>query len=165
MNRELGIFFVTTKYQCYEISINGFRVVPELVSTLGEAHTLMMLHVSHAKQQRFTKFLIQTLDTNVFMIALSLLKEIGNSIFIKTGVKNKVRVIELSHVKEVIHERFVLDEVTIDDFLSALLVVYAYTGCETVSALSGQGHYVRRLPENSVIELLSMIKFHKNAIC
>ena len=45
----------------------------------------------------------------------------------------------MSHVKEVIHERFVLDEVTIDDFLSALLGVYAYTGCDTVSAFSGQG--------------------------
>ena len=50
----------------HDISINGVRVVPELVSTLGEADTLMMLHVSHAKQQGFTKFLIQTTDTDVF---------------------------------------------------------------------------------------------------
>ena len=48
-----------------------------------------------------------------------------------------------------IHERFVLDEVTIDNFLSVLLVVYAYTGCDTVSAFSGQGHYVMWFPENS----------------
>ena len=89
LNRELGTFFVTTKDQCYEISNNGVRVVPELVSTQEEADTRMMLHVSHAKQQGFTKFVIQTPDTDVFMIALSLLQEIGNSIFIKTGVKKR----------------------------------------------------------------------------
>ena len=89
-----------------------------MISTQEEADTRMMLHVAHAKQQGFTKFVVQTPDTDVFMIALLLLQEIGNSLFIKTGVKDKTRVIDMTHVKEVISERFVTDEVTSDDFLS-----------------------------------------------
>ena len=78
-------------------------------------------------------------DTDVFMISLSILEKIDADLFFKTGIKDKKRIINLNEVKDTISQRFVSDDFTIEEFLSALLGVYAFTGCDTVSAYSGKG--------------------------
>lgn len=125
--------------ECHEISSNGARIIPELQSAQEEADTRMMIHIHHAKQQGWDQIIVQTPDTNVFVISLSVTDQVGASLFFSTGVKNKKGVIDLNGVKDLITQRFLPDEFTTDEFLSVLLGVCSYTGCDTVSAFTGKG--------------------------
>ena len=139
LTREPESFFVTSENKCYEISRNGMNIVSELESSQEEADTRMMLHAKHAKDHGYCNTIIKTPDTDVFVICLSLICQINTSIIFNTGTRDKTRMIHLNEVKENLSKRFTTDMFDIDQFSSALLGVYAYTGCDTVGAFSGKG--------------------------
>ena len=57
----------------------------------------------------------------------------------KTGCKDRRRIIDITAVKSSIKQRFVNANVSMSDFVKALVSLHAFTGCDTVSAFSGRG--------------------------
>ena len=93
----------------------------------------MLLHAAHASST-FSKIVIATPDSDVFMIVLPNLDEI-EVIFI-TGTKDKRRVIDLSTVCRDANERFNKTNLAYDVFMKALHEFHGFTGCHSVSAFS-----------------------------
>ena len=65
--------------------------VLELACSHEEADTRMILHANHAFAKNYKTVVIDTPDTDVFIIALYHSCHINRSLYIKTGVKNKRR--------------------------------------------------------------------------
>ena len=55
----------------------------------------------------------------------------------KTGTKNKTRIIDIKEVRESLPSK--IGEIDIEDFLEALPGLHAFTGCDSVSSLAGKG--------------------------
>ena len=138
---ESGTFYVTCDEKCFQLSNEGMFEVPELESTQEEADTRMMLHVIHATNQLISNIVIHTPDTDVVVIALSVSETVSSSLYIKTGTKNRTRIINLNDVKSSLATRYLTDRdhVNRKEFLDALLGLHAFTGCDTVSAFAGHG--------------------------
>ena len=64
-------FYVTSKTYCYKLCSEGKVIVDELETVPEEADTRLFLHVSHASQAGFDKFVIHSPDTDVFIMALA----------------------------------------------------------------------------------------------
>ena len=64
---------------------------------------------------------------------LSFSQQLNSSLFFRTGTKNKCRTISIQEMK------YLKNDIDINLFHGALVGLYAYTGCDTVSAFSGQG--------------------------
>ena len=94
--------------------------------------------MKHADDAGHRNFVIHSPDTDVFILCLSVLRVISGEVFFKTGVKDKARFIDLQAVKTSIEDRFTSDDCNIDSCLDALIGVFAYTGCDTVSSFAGQ---------------------------
>ena len=60
-------------------------------------------------------------------------------LFIKTGVKNRVRLISMSDISERFLQRFNNTNVSKEKIMHALLGLHGFTGCDTVSSFSGKG--------------------------
>ena len=138
---ETGTFYVTCDEKCFQLSKGGVSEVPELEST-QEADTRMMLHVVHATNQLIHNIVIHTPDTDVVVIALSVSETVSSSLYIKTGTKNRTRIINLNDVKSSLATRHIAGRTDVDlkEFLDALLGLHAFTGCDiAVSAFAGHG--------------------------
>jgi hypothetical protein len=123
---------------CYKITNKGKEIVDELQTPQEEADSRLFLHMNHASTAGFTKFIIHSPDTDVFIIALSLMHLVNGQVFFHTGTKDKNRIISLDRVKENFQQRL-KPAININQFFQALLGLYAYTGCDTVSSFCGQG--------------------------
>ena len=55
----------------------------------------------------------------------------------KTGTKNKTRIIDMKEVRESLASK--IGEIDIEDFFEALPGLHAFTGCDTVSSFAGKG--------------------------
>ena len=65
----------------------------------------------------------------MFVILLCLQPEIGPRLLLRRGKKNKIRLIDLARLSCILGR----------DVCSALIGVHAWTGCDSVSAFTGQG--------------------------
>ena len=92
-------FYVTSKTYCYKLCSEGKVIVDELKTVQEEADTRLFLHVSHASQAGFDKFVIDSPDTCVFIMALAFMQDINGSLFFHTGTGDKKRVISLYQIK------------------------------------------------------------------
>ena len=123
---------VNSGENCYLITRERVTEIVELRSTQEEADTRMMLHVRHATS-KYSKLVVVSEDTDVFVILLGLNSEIGGAketrIFLRRGKKNKVRLIDLSRLATILGL----------DLCKALMGVHAFSGCDSVSAIAGQG--------------------------
>jgi hypothetical protein len=80
--------------------------VPELESTQEEADTRMMLHAIHGTNQLIHNIVIHTPDTDVVIIAMAVSETVSSSLYIKTGTKNRTRIISLNDVKSSLATRY-----------------------------------------------------------
>ena len=76
--------------------------VPELFSSQEEADTRILLHMKHNANHsnQSISFVVHIPDTDVFVLRLGHLNQINGNIFIKTGVKDKTRLINLRKIKD-----------------------------------------------------------------
>ena len=130
---------VTSKDIFYKLSSDGKELVEELKTKQEEADTRIFLHMFHAFSAGFKKFVIHSPDTDVFMMALSYLEHISENVFFHTGTRDKDRIISLERIRKESQRKNLNNEITVNRFFQALLGLYAYTGCDTVSAFAGQG--------------------------
>ena len=100
----------------------------------------MIFHVEHISTQ-YTEpphVVIHTPDTDVRLLALAFDKDINSPLFIKTGNKDKARIINIGEVIKNVQTRM-KEETSSDNIREAILGLHAFTGCDTVSAFAGKG--------------------------
>ena len=71
--------------------------MPTLLCKQQEADTRIFLHCKHASA-RFREVIIHTPGTDVFVLALGFARSLNCELFIKTGVKDKNRIISISRI-------------------------------------------------------------------
>ncbi len=120
--------------ECHVIRINNSGTdlevlpLPALSTIQEEADTRLLLHCAHASQYS-TNIVINSPDTDVFVLAISFCREIGANIYFHTGKGENKRTI---HVQQI--QRHLGDKIS-----DALIGLHCFTGCDTVSALYGVG--------------------------
>ncbi len=117
------------------ISLNGNNV-SELFCNHEEADTRLIFHAKQMSQS-FEKIVIHTPDTDVLLIALGLGVNIDCKLFMKTGVKNKARIISLEGIRESLKARYGIEDT--EEASKALLGLHGFTGCDTISSFAGKG--------------------------
>ena len=80
---------------------NGFqwKNVNELVSNQEEADTRLLLHSHHVSRNGFDDIMIHTPDTDVFLLMLSMSNEIAGELYMKNGMRGKIRMINIADVR------------------------------------------------------------------
>ena len=101
-------------------------VVPELETDHEEADTRLMLHALHASKSH-SVVNIKSPDTDVAIIAASVCDQIDADLFI---TMHQHKCLDLNAVKQCLPSTF----------LSALIGLHVFTGCDSVSAFSGKGN-------------------------
>jgi len=95
-----------------------------------ESDTRMFIHAAHAARHGHTKVVLQTVDTDVLVLAVAQTSHLGLAeLWSEFGVGKHYRVISASNIASVLgYEKS-----------SALPFFHALTGCDTTSAFSGRG--------------------------
>ena len=134
-------------------SATSFRSKVYLKFQNWKVDTRMMLHAIHATNLLIKNIVIHTPDTDVVVVALSVSETVSSSLYIKTGTKNRTRIISLNDVKSSLAKRYFTDsnDASRKEFLDALLGLHAFTGCDTVSAFAGHG-------KNRSIKLMAKLR-------
>ena len=70
-----------------------------------ETDTRMILHTNHASDP-YRDIAIHTPDTDVVVLAIAFSKDIDSNILVKTGVKNKARIISIERIIDKLVKRF-----------------------------------------------------------
>ena len=94
-------FYVTNRADVFKINETEICQELELQSNHEEADTRMLFHAEHASTN-YSKILISSPDTDVFIICLSVHMAITANLFFLTGVKNSRRIINVTNVAEYI---------------------------------------------------------------
>ncbi|CAC5416585.1 unnamed protein product [Mytilus coruscus] len=101
----------------------------ELLSKQEEADTKMFLHAKHAADKSFDSIVIKSSDTDVEVLACYFQNCISSNIIILTGTSSKCRLLNMQSMCAKLGE----------NVCRALPGFHAFTGCDSVSALSGKG--------------------------
>ena len=109
--------------------------VQESRSNEEGADTRMLLHANRTRSNGIENILIHTPDTDVFIIMMFFLNSIHN-LYIKTGTKGKLRIIDLESVKEACKNSF--QNTDVDKVFNAIPGLHASIGCDTVSTFAGK---------------------------
>ena len=135
-----NIFYTTAGTKCYNLSRVGRTEVSSLSTCQEEAGTWMFLHAQHAVNHLQGNIIINSPDTDVFIISLMVSDKSNANIIFKTGNKNKARIISANKVKESLKDKYdAVVSVELECFSKALVSLHAFTGCDTVSAFDGLG--------------------------
>ena len=110
--------------------------VQELRSNQEGEDTCMLLHANQASSNDIENIVIHTPDTDAFIIMIFFLNSIRN-LYMKTGTKGKLRIIDLETVKEACKNS--LQNTDIDKVFNAISGLHESTGCDTVNAFAGKG--------------------------
>ena len=121
---------------CYWFNGDEWCEVQELRSTQEEADACILLHAHHARSNGIENIVIHTPDTDAFIVMTFFLNSI-RSLYMKTGTKGKVRIIDLEAVKEACKN--LLQNNDVDQVFNAVPGLRAFTGCDTVSTFTGKG--------------------------
>ena len=91
-------------------------------------------------EQGFASIVIHIPCTDVLIIALSASMKIHANIFLKTGIKNKARIINLTVLQQQLKIHLpASSNKTVSKICEALVSLHAITGCDSVSAVAGKG--------------------------
>jgi len=120
--------FVTCGEKCIKFTQESHEEIEALKSDQEEADTRLLLHAKHASVS-YPALLIIADDTDVFIIALGLCRQINSEMFIRRGNKTRLRLVNISRLATALGV----------EVCTALLGLHPWTGCDTVSALAGQG--------------------------
>ena len=121
-----GTFFIAYEDVCIKLSGDRAEIVTELGSTHEEADTRLLLHALHAALSGFCSTIVISEDTDGFILCLYFRhKTIPCPSFLKCGSTTRTRFADITGIAE--------------DVCRALPGLYAFTGCDTVSAMPGRG--------------------------
>jgi hypothetical protein len=122
------VMFITCGNQCLKLTKSMCQTIGELGSDHEEADTRVLLHAKHAAEE-FNSIEVVSDDTDVLVICLALSHLIDSQIYIRRGTKLRVRLVDIGKLSCVLG----------DGVRNALPALHAWTGCDTISALAGQG--------------------------
>ena len=108
-----------------------------LASNHEEADTRILLHESLIYQST-ENVVIHTPVTDALLIAIAAFGQIPGSLFIRTGTKNKARIISINKAKQSLILHYDLQNIDIQLHLKSLISLHALTGCGTTSSFSGK---------------------------
>ena len=99
----------------------------------------MLLHAKHPSTD-YTKILISSPDTDVFIICLASHTNINARLYFLTGVKNARRIIDVPKVADNIFNSIkIRDDVPKDTLIKSLIGFHSFAGCDTISSFAGRG--------------------------
>ena len=132
------VLFVTCGAEAFKICSTGCHHIRSLDSNHEEADTRLLLHAKHASQNH-EKIVINSPDTDVFIIAMSKSLEIDAHLYFITGTKEKRRIIDIEAVADYAYNSINTTDCEKSVFLDALVGYHCFTGCDSISAFSGRG--------------------------
>ena len=106
--------------------------LPNLASSQEEADTLVVIHSLNADQKAANEdasIVINSPDTDVFILLLAFCHKFCYPLYFDTGVGNKRRIIHIQSLCEKIHR----------NILDSLLGLHTFTGCDVNSAFVQKG--------------------------
>ena len=105
--------------------------VEELMSEDKEADERMLLHAAHAVKYGYSSIIISSEDTYVYVLCLAFSDTIEVPLFQKcrTQTHRPARLIDIRQICFAIGSQF----------SKTLIGLYAFTGCDNVSAFAGKG--------------------------
>ena len=123
--------FVTSRDKCYKIYVRKIEIssgiAPALECTQEEAGTRFLLHANHAAVSGYEKVVIKSSASDVEVISVALQHKIAARIYILSGTKQRMRLIDISEINTKLTQ----------EVCDALLGLHAFTGCNSVSAFLG----------------------------
>ena len=132
--------FLAFDEQCLKLTRDGCEEIDHLNSSQEEVDTRMLLHAKDIASQGFTSIVIHTPDTDVPIITLGVSMQIHANIYLKNGVKNNVRIISLSLLRQQLKIYLpASSNRAVSDICEALVSLHALTGCDSVSAFPRKG--------------------------
>ncbi|MES9881053.1 MAG: hypothetical protein ABW185_09250 [Sedimenticola sp.] len=123
------VVYVTDEETCYKISRETVEDVEDLKSTHEEADTRLLLHAKHAADAGYSSVTIVADDTDIMVLALAFVNIINCKIYMRCGSKTRTRLIIIDKMAAALGH----------GVCDSLLGLHVFTGCDTVSAFSGQG--------------------------
>ena len=99
------------------------------VFDLESTDTCMILHAAHASRTGSTVVVIVSEDTDVLLLSFALNMDISAAIYQKCCTSTHTRYVDVSKVATTWSP----------DVCKGLLVMHAFTGCDTISAFAGKG--------------------------
>ena len=127
----------------------------------------MLLHAKHASAN-YSKILISSPDTDVFIICLSVHMAITANLFFLTGVKNSRRIITVTKVAEYIFNTLKGCDVSKEVLMKSLIGFHSFTGCDTTSAFAGRGKVKPlklMLNDTRYVQAFVQLGQHTNKLC
>ena len=123
------VLFATCDDRCYQFTANGGEEVVALKATHEEADTRLFLHAAHAAAEGYRSVVVNSDDTDVFVMSLAYDDKIEANLFVKCGTRSRVRILDVGKIARSLGS----------NICQALIGLHAYTGCDTVSAFAGKG--------------------------
>lgn len=115
--------------KCWKITSERNDQVPELSSSQEEADTRLLLHASHAAKEGYEAVVVNSEDTDVFILLLGFSNSINTKLYMRCGTRTRIRLIDIAKVVQS----------TGREVCEALIGLHAFTGCDTVSSFAGKG--------------------------
>ena len=123
-NKEM---YLACEEVCVRITVDSVTNIEELSCTHEEADTRMILHAKHAADNNYGAVVIDTPHTDVFIIALMHSCHANGTWYIKTGIRNKRRFINLESIKDKLMARYNNDK-NVSDMCDALFLIMLLLG-------------------------------------
>ncbi|KAJ8390648.1 hypothetical protein AAFF_G00102540 [Aldrovandia affinis] len=121
--------YVASEESCLHITKDQWAEVAGLQSNQEEADTRMTLHAAHATEEGYCAVVVTADDTNVLLLCLAFSADISCPLFQNCRTKNRVRYLDITKLRQALG----------DCVCNAVIGMYAYTGCDTLSAFAGRG--------------------------
>ena len=123
------VLHATVNDKRYQITSQGSKKVTSFQCQQEELDGRLLLHAAHAAREGYQAVVICSEDTDVFVMLLAYCDKIGVSLFQKCGTRTRTRLVDIVKVAASVGV----------DICRPLIGMHAYTGCDTVSALAGNG--------------------------
>ena len=99
----------------------------------------LLLHARDAGLNGISNIIIHLPDTDVHVLSVAHLEDIGDRLYLKTGIGNKARIVCINDIVQKLALKVRDVDVSIHDYCNAILCVYCFTGCDTISAMVVKG--------------------------
>ena len=131
-------FYVPSRLNVYKINNAVIKRVLQLQSNHEETDTQILPHAKHASLI-YSKVLISSPDTDVFIICLSVNTRIAANLYFLSGFKSYRRIIDVSKVADYIFDTLKRWNMSKEVLMESLIGFHSFTGCDTISTLAGRG--------------------------
>ena len=90
--------YITENEKCFKLSSAGWHRVPKLNSAQEEVDTRLLPHPRHAGLNGISNIIIHSPDTDVYVLSIAHLEDIGGRLYLKTGVGSKARIVCINDI-------------------------------------------------------------------